>query len=342
MTATQEETNFYRVAVIILDISGNVMRDMLASHIPPSSILSMVNNIPQKVRNKNLSAQQVYDINMAAMSGSYAGFDPTLCYFLLRSLCPSLKPTGKWGNSPINPQAITPGDDIERLRICRNEMYGHVASASLSNGAYAQLLIDIGIIFQRFDLYSDPNGKHIYESTTYSDQLKQVRTRQMDAIAYGEYMTQLKVLQAREIGLESRLEGIEEYLQNEGKERKAQLEVVQDGLKHETKKRETAITMMKQDMVMIKQGINNVEDKIDTSHAELNQSVYEMRSDTLDICISLEEEVETRKTDMESLRQEMVERDLAMRAEIAEIKEEKQWLKLRKSSVRKFRSYNGR
>ena len=157
MASSQEESNFYRVVAIVVDISTAVFRDLLTAHVPPSNLLSQVNNIPPKVKNKNLSAQQHNDISIAAnCSRSYAGFDSTLCYFLLRNLCPSLEPTEKWGKTPIKKNNTNPGDDIERLRIYRNEMFAHAASASLSIGAYVQFIKEIGAVYARFDLYCAP------------------------------------------------------------------------------------------------------------------------------------------------------------------------------------------
>lgn len=65
----------------------------------------------------------------------YNKFDATLLYTLIRNLCPGLMPTRGWGNEP-GQYDIQVGDDIERLRLFRNNNFAHLSSAIIPDDTF--------------------------------------------------------------------------------------------------------------------------------------------------------------------------------------------------------------
>ena len=153
MAATQDETNFARVSIMILDVSTGVLRDILKSEISPQNLATTVANWDQRFRKKiNLNSHQENLIQLASSSNSYEEFDMTLCYLLIRNVCPHLKPTAKWGAPPAV-QDVSVGDDLERLRLFRNKVFGHTSSASIPINEYNTFVNDMLVVMPRFDAY---------------------------------------------------------------------------------------------------------------------------------------------------------------------------------------------
>ena len=68
-----------------------------------------------------------------ANSRDYKDFDITLLYTLLRNVCQSITPPSQnWGVSNMPSQnEITVRDDIERIRLIRNKVYGHISEVAI-------------------------------------------------------------------------------------------------------------------------------------------------------------------------------------------------------------------
>jgi hypothetical protein len=128
-----------RIGLVILEELTPMLQDVLEYHIPRSQISSEVTTQIKKQRRQDkqflkFGAEQMLTINNAHTDG-YRNFDITLLYTLLRNLkCLNITaPTQGWGtsNMPGNGET-TLGDDIERIRLIRNNIWGHVAVPSLS------------------------------------------------------------------------------------------------------------------------------------------------------------------------------------------------------------------
>ena len=154
MAATQEETNFYRSAEVVLDVSPKILREMLASEVVPNTILTKFTSIPQPAR-KMIRNDQITEIHDASMNGTYDNLDTTLLYFLLRNLSHIVKPTNNWGLNP-SPTSVLIGDDVERIRITRNTVCAHAKVASVSGNSYKTFITDMTAMYGRFDNYLQP------------------------------------------------------------------------------------------------------------------------------------------------------------------------------------------
>uniref|UniRef100_K1QMU3 Uncharacterized protein n=1 Tax=Magallana gigas TaxID=29159 RepID=K1QMU3_MAGGI len=89
----------------------------------------------------------------------YSNFDVTLLYKLIRNLCPSLEPTQGWGKDPADTD-IQIGDDIERLRIFRNNIVRH-SSSEISDSDFEICLKELRSVLQRIQNHMTSKGYNV-------------------------------------------------------------------------------------------------------------------------------------------------------------------------------------
>ena len=142
-----------RMCCAVVDLGGDILRDALYYHIKPAVVVSYV-LASRYFRNHPLNAHQISVLQSASGKGDYSECDITLIYSLLRNL-PStntaLRPTSGWGKLPVAAGDTTLGDDIERIREIRNEVYGHVASTAISDALYTHYMAELQAICTRMD-----------------------------------------------------------------------------------------------------------------------------------------------------------------------------------------------
>ena len=130
-----DRTRFCRLSLVITDELTQILRDLLSNEIPPMQIQNKVlgrNNFP-------LGPTQLNIIINAKYSG-YDDFDITLLYTLLRNVCQNITPPSQaWGMSTMpSTNEVTVGDDIERIRLIRNNLFGHVSKAAVSETEFKE------------------------------------------------------------------------------------------------------------------------------------------------------------------------------------------------------------
>jgi hypothetical protein len=136
-TASTGNTNYARVCRVVVDVFRDVLWDLLTREIPASQI---PNEVRRHLKSKNpplrLFPQERLILCPPGGVVPREDCDTSLLYRLLRGICPSLPPPSKgWGNVP-DVTDVTVGDDVERIRQMRNELYGHVTSAELSDADF--------------------------------------------------------------------------------------------------------------------------------------------------------------------------------------------------------------
>lgn len=99
----------------------------------------------------------------------YSKFDVTLLYTLIRNLCPKLKPTSGWGVKP-NSTNTKIGDDIERLRLIRNNTVAHASSAEISDNEFNNLWNDMQSVVQRIETFTKT-----WSTTNYEEELTRIK-----------------------------------------------------------------------------------------------------------------------------------------------------------------------
>nr|XP_022316825.1 uncharacterized protein LOC111120402 [Crassostrea virginica] len=127
----RDRTRFFRLSLIIIDELTQILRDLLHNEVPPMHIFNKVKQINYLA--KTLRTDQIAIIR-DANTRDYKDFDIPLLYTLLRNVCQNITPPSqRWGVSNMpSPNEVTVGDDIERIRLIRNKIFGHISEAAIS------------------------------------------------------------------------------------------------------------------------------------------------------------------------------------------------------------------
>lgn len=165
------QENFTCLAIVCVDHIKLPLMDILENHIKPPDLYYEINSSTLISANKLRPDQKKLCYITPPGVPDYSKFDVTLLYTLLRNLCPSLKPSGRWGEEPAASHTQL-GDDIERLRLFRNEQFAHANSAEISDGEFNNLWKDLQTVINRIQ-----NNKKAGCKTDYLQTFKSIEKR---------------------------------------------------------------------------------------------------------------------------------------------------------------------
>lgn len=156
---TKDEQNFIRFVKICLDVFKLPLADILASEIQPADLYNKIKQHSCSLlngKNKLDSKQEKICFRSPPAIPDYNEFDVTLLYKLIRNLCPSLAPTKGWGKDPLDKDTQI-GDDIERLRLFRNNNF-HEVSSEISDNDFEIICKKLKFVFQRIQNHMASKG----------------------------------------------------------------------------------------------------------------------------------------------------------------------------------------
>lgn len=168
-TSEEDRTRFFRLNLVIIEELTPMLQDFLLREILPSQILNIV-----KRDLSHLRTHQIVQVKNAKTMG-YKEFDITLLYALLRNYCPNIKkPTHGWGVQSMPKQGeITEGDDIERIRIIKNEQLSHKQILAVTEAKFEELWNIISDICSRM--------QDRLPNTQYVKRLEEAKNRTIDS-----------------------------------------------------------------------------------------------------------------------------------------------------------------
>jgi hypothetical protein len=173
----------------IIDEETDMLRAILEDKIPPIDILKEAN----KEKRLRLNSSQETVLKRASAS-DYSELDISILYSLIRNICTSIPPpTNGWGEDP-DVHDVTIGDDIERIRTMRNELYGHASVAQMSDADFQTHFNNITDIGKRMDKYFSSINK----TTSYEKKLKVIETKVLDDGTVQQYIKKIKDMEERE------------------------------------------------------------------------------------------------------------------------------------------------
>ncbi|XP_028416315.1 uncharacterized protein LOC114540239 [Dendronephthya gigantea] len=187
MDPIESKANYSRVCQLLVDKGGDALRLALHSVHPPSSLASALNAnraTLQRIRYNIIKAPQwdlLFPISGAPDSNN---FDITLLTVLLRNICGLSPPATGWNvMPPVSDTSISA--NILRVKMFRNEVYGHIPTASLDDTTFEKLwreisvpLVNLGIPQKDIDeLKADPLSP---EEKSYIEILKEWKQQDDD------------------------------------------------------------------------------------------------------------------------------------------------------------------
>lgn len=179
---SQKQLNFARFSVVCVDIIKLPLKDILNIYIKPTDLEKNIKACPSlRMKECKLNTDQQRKCFNSSNIPDYSKFDVALLYKLIRNLCPSLEPTNKWGQKPtVNDVCI--GDDIERIRVLRNEYFAHTESAEISDDDFKKLWHDAKCVINRCQSFTTSKGC----KTDYNQMLKDLERQ---TLTFDEYIS---------------------------------------------------------------------------------------------------------------------------------------------------------
>ncbi|XP_028414388.1 uncharacterized protein LOC114537538 [Dendronephthya gigantea] len=147
MDRIKSKANYSRVCQLLVDKGGDALRAALNSVHPPSTLASALNANKKTllgIRYNIIKASQwdlLFPISGAPDSNN---FDITLLTVLLRNICGLSPPATGWNvMPPVSDTFISA--NILRVKMFRNEVYGHIPTASLDDTTFEKLWQEISV-----------------------------------------------------------------------------------------------------------------------------------------------------------------------------------------------------
>ena len=160
MDPVKAKANYSRVCQLLIDKGGDTLRGALHAKHPPPTLAAALNankKTLQRMRYSVINASQWKLLFPASGPPDSRNFDVTLLTILLRNICGLPSPATGWNVMP--PASDTSiSANIARIKIFRNDVYGHTPSAQLDDIKFETLwqeiskpLIKLGIPQQDID-----------------------------------------------------------------------------------------------------------------------------------------------------------------------------------------------
>lgn len=173
---SNDKRNFQCVTVASVDVIKLPLRDILESHIQPADLFHKIKKCSTlKLRQDQLNVCHI----LPPVVPDYNKFDVTLLYTLIRNLCHLPCPTQGWGNEPKATDTQI-SDDIERLRLFRNNYYAHAKSAEISENMFRDIWRDLKLAINRIQSRCNVN---------YEDELTRIEQSKYTLSHWEECMT---------------------------------------------------------------------------------------------------------------------------------------------------------
>ncbi|XP_021345066.1 E3 ubiquitin-protein ligase DZIP3-like, partial [Mizuhopecten yessoensis] len=135
---SRETTYFARLSKLVVDVFCDILREVLKAKVPPPGLTAILQSQRVQLSN-NLENRQRHVLYPAGgvFVGTLKDLDFTLLYRLVRHIQGINIPPHQngWGKTPDTADRSLSAN-IDRLRIQRNEAYGHLPTASLSDSDF--------------------------------------------------------------------------------------------------------------------------------------------------------------------------------------------------------------
>ena len=130
MDPLQAKANYSRVCQLLIDKEGDALRSAFHVMHPPSALAAILNAKKpalNKIRYSVITPLQWNLLFPKSCAPDSKNFDITLLTILLRNICGLSAPRAGWNVMPPT-SGTSISADILRIKLFRNQVYGHIAS----------------------------------------------------------------------------------------------------------------------------------------------------------------------------------------------------------------------
>lgn len=121
MAAEEDINHHMNAAMVVIDVYPQMIREMIVNHIPPKTVLMLIQNDADNILMKNITSRQK-DMILKLDTAGYNALDLSCLYKLVRH-CKLLNPPKQgWDKTP-KPEDQSEGDDLERMKKIRNAIF---------------------------------------------------------------------------------------------------------------------------------------------------------------------------------------------------------------------------
>ncbi|XP_020913295.1 NACHT, LRR and PYD domains-containing protein 14 [Exaiptasia diaphana] len=151
---TKENSNFFRLCKLLIDGGTHALKVIFDGKHPPHDLKKHLSDSKRHNILKNLKAKKLLrpeqwkKLYPSVGSATSAGFDITLLSLLLRNICNLPTPANGWDKEPAA-TSVNEEDDVVRLRLYRNNLYGHISEPALSDADFNKYWNDIETVLLR-------------------------------------------------------------------------------------------------------------------------------------------------------------------------------------------------
>lgn len=149
---SNKQLNFARLAIACLDVIKLPLIDILDVYVKADELLRKIESNKSLMcgRYKLYRKEKEKCCIQPPDLPDYSQFDVTLLCKLISHLCPSLTPRKGWGFKPCDRDTGL-GDDIVRIRMFRNEVFAHAATAEIDDKMFEEIWNDIERVHVRIN-----------------------------------------------------------------------------------------------------------------------------------------------------------------------------------------------
>ncbi|KXJ05860.1 NACHT, LRR and PYD domains-containing protein 1 [Exaiptasia diaphana] len=271
---TKENTNFARLCKLLIDGGTHALRVIFDAKHPPHDLKkhlmdSRIHNILKNLKVKKLLRPEQWNrLYPCVGSATSAGFDITLLSLLLRNICNLPTPVKGWNEEPAT-GSVNVEDDVVRLRLYRNILYGHISEPALSDADFNKYWNDIETVLLRHGANKTAIDSLKTQSFEPEDEdyyikcLKEWITDEADRVIYEVKESEKRVLEKVE-NVEHKLEkvdNIEQKLNQLSPEQPSSRQTTSNDVERYSRKQKEAIITQTDDLQP--KGINHAPMKTD-------------------------------------------------------------------------------
>ena len=154
MDSLKAKANYFKLCHLLVDKGGGGLRGVLHAVHPPSSLAAVLNankSVLKKLQHRVITTPEWNLLFPASGTPDSKNFSITLLTILLSSICGFSPPVTGWNAMPLASDTSVSAD-IVRIKIFRNNVYGHMPSPRLDDLTFETLWQEISLPLLRLGI----------------------------------------------------------------------------------------------------------------------------------------------------------------------------------------------